>query len=56
MLSIEKQSRTCKNCNLKLNGCSTWEDRKEQSEKTISGWDINKMAESCKEYAEAEHG
>lgn len=49
MLSVEMQTRSCKKCRLKTN-CATWKDRKEAKEVSVSGWDINKMAESCKEY------
>ena len=42
----------CTNCQLKTKGCSTWKDA--TGEKTVSGWDLNKFAESCREYKEKE--
>lgn len=47
---LERQStkRSCTSCRLKLSSCSTWTGIKE--EKTVSGWDLNKFGESCREY------
>lgn len=44
--------RRCTNCQYKTKGCSTWKDIKE--EKTVSGWDLNRFATSCREYKETE--
>ncbi len=39
--------RRCTDCMLKIKDCSTWE---EKSETTVSGWDKNRFAISCREY------
>lgn len=58
MLSVEIQKRTCRKCSLKLNGCATWNDRKEKAENTVLGWDMNRMALGCMEYKDkkGDHG
>ena len=43
--------RRCTSCQLK-SSCSTFKEVK--SEKTVSGWDLNRFAISCSEYKKKE--
>lgn len=43
--------RRCTTCQLKPT-CSTFKDVKE--EKTVSDWDLNRFATSCREYKDKE--
>ena len=42
--------RRCTSCQFKLKGCNVWNEVK--SEKTVSGWDLNRFAISCSDYKE----
>jgi hypothetical protein len=39
--------RRCSECKKKETGCTTWDNKEE---KTVSGWDKNRFATSCKEF------
>jgi len=42
-------NKRCSNCNRKAN-CDVWQDK---SETTVSGWDKNRFAISCREFIES---
>lgn len=46
-MNNENEGRRCSACKKKETGCTTWDNKQE---KTVSGWDKNRFAISCREF------